>query len=427
MIGFVGLSHLGIVSSISIASKGFSVLAYDADESLTARLNAAELPLFEPGLDDLLKSSKKLIQFVSDASLLAKCDVIYIARDVPTDENNLSRIEPVIELFDLVLKVASPNCTIVILSQVSPGATRKLKDRADALSKNKKINLYYQVETLIFGNAVQRALEPERYIIGSHDPKATLPASYAALLEAFNCPILVMRFESAELAKISINMFLVSTVATTNMIAEVCEKIGASWSEISPALRLDKRIGKYAYLTPGLGIAGGNLERDLETINGLAKEHGADTALVATWQQQNTYRRDWVLRTLNTAVFSEIGNPVIAVLGLAYKAGTNSIKNSPSLAILEKIKNQSLKVFDPKVKLQSFEGKSLKQCSDCYETSQDADVLLIMTPWDEFKELDIKKIFSQMKGKNIIDPYAVFNAEECHKLGFRYFSLGTSF
>src|SRR3970282_1279053 len=153
---------------------------------------------------------------------------------------------------------------IVVLAQVPPAFTRG-KQRPGRL-------LYYQVETLIFGRAVERALQPERYIVGCADPALPLPPAYQGFLQAHGCPILPMRYESAELAKISINMFLVASVSTANTLAELCEKTGAEWSEIVPALKLDKRIGPHSYLAPGLGIAGGNLERDLATVCRFADE-----------------------------------------------------------------------------------------------------------------------------------------------------------
>src|SRR5262249_61279085 len=129
---------------------------------------------------------------------------------------------------------------------------------------------YYQGKTLVFGQAVERALKPERPIVGCAEPAAPLEARFRTVLSAFGCPILPMRYESAELAKISINCCLVASVTVANTLAQVCEKIGADWGEIAPALKLDRRIGAYAYLAPGLGIAGGNLERDLATVQRLS-------------------------------------------------------------------------------------------------------------------------------------------------------------
>src|SRR5205807_2432451 len=146
-----------------------------------------------------------------------------------------------------------------------PGFCRALSARLEP-----RLHLLYLVETLVFGNAVSRAIHPERFMVGCADPGQPLPAPLREYLEAFACPILPMRFESAELCKIAINCFLVSSVTTSNTLAEICENTGADWYEIAPALRLDKRIGLHAYLSPGLGIAGGNLERHLVTVLRLA-------------------------------------------------------------------------------------------------------------------------------------------------------------
>src|SRR5207253_8820951 len=147
----------------------------------------------------------------------------------------------------------------------------------------------------------------------SNDTQLQTPTkAYAELLSAFDCPVLVMRYESAELTKISINMCLVSSVSVANTMAELCVKIGADWSEIVPALKLDKRIGEYAYLSPGLGIAGGNLERDLATVVSLANEFGTDDGVVDAWISNSRYRRDWALMVLHRVVLSHLGNPVLA-------------------------------------------------------------------------------------------------------------------
>ena len=197
--------------------------------------------------------------------------------------------------------------------------------------------LYYQVETLVFGQAVERATKPERTIVGCADPAAPLDPRFRAVLDAFGCPILPMRYESAELAKISINCCLVASVTVGNTSAELCEQIGADWSEIAPALKLDRRIGPYAYLTPGLGIAGGNLERDLATVQRLSDAHGTEAGLISAWLRNSRHRRDWPLRQLHERVLSRVGEPVIGVLGVTYKENTHSIKNSPAVALIKEL------------------------------------------------------------------------------------------
>src|SRR5262249_7021885 len=186
---------------------------------------------------------------------------------------------------------------IVVLSQVPPGYTR-----ARQLSGRL---LYYQVETLVFGRAVERATKPERFIVGVPEAGQPLPLALETFLDAFGCPILPMRFESAEFTKISINCCLVASVSIANTLAELCERIGADWSEIAPALKLDRRIGTYSYLTPGLGLAGGNLERDLATIMRLAEEYGTDAGVIQAFVANSAHRKDWALRILHDVMFSK--------------------------------------------------------------------------------------------------------------------------
>src|SRR5919109_5597208 len=141
-----------------------------------------------------------------------------------------------------------------------------------------------------------RRATPVRSIVGCADPAAPLDARFRAVLDAFGCPILPMRYESAELAKISINCCLVASVSVANTLAELCERIGADWREIAPALKLDRRIGAYAYLAPGLGIAGGNLERDLATVSRLSEGQGTEAGMITAWLRNSRYRRGWALR-----------------------------------------------------------------------------------------------------------------------------------
>ena len=236
VIGFAGMTHLGLVSGVAASEKGFTVVCFDPDPARIDPIARGTLPVSEPQLDDLVTKNKARLQFTTEPAALAACDVVYVAPDVPTDDQGKSDLGPINVMLEKVFGATREDAVIVVLSQVPPGFTRG-KLRPGRI-------LYYQVETLIFGRAVERALLPERYIVGCADPLEPLPAPYAAFLGAHGCPVLPMRFESAELAKISINMCLVSSVSTANTLAELCEKIGADWSEIVPALKLDRRIGQ---------------------------------------------------------------------------------------------------------------------------------------------------------------------------------------
>ncbi|PYK95967.1 MAG: GDP-mannose dehydrogenase [Verrucomicrobia bacterium] len=426
MTGFIGLSHLGIVYSLATAARGFEVIGFDPDAALCDQLSNGRFPVAEPGLTDLFQSNRSRVRFSSRAVELNECDPVFVSLDVSTDQSNRSDLAPLNRLIDSVAGDISPTATVAILCQVPPGFTRSLKTVLDRRGVKWAGNLFYQVETLVFGNAVERALRPERFIIGCANPRAPLPGSYAGWLNAFGCPLLPMRYESAELAKIAINLFLVSTVSTTNTLAELCEKIGADWSEIAPALRLDKRIGAHAYLSPGLGIAGGNLERDLVTVKKLADERGTEAGVVEAWLLNSRYRRDWALRKVHELVLSAKENPALAIWGLAYKPDTNSLKNSPSLALIEALAPFAKVAYDPQARPNPSSGSRLQLAGSALEACQGADGLIVMTPWKEFSGIDPAKIKAAMKGNVLVDPFGALNQAACVQAGFAYHKLGVS-
>ncbi len=417
IIGFAGMTHLGLNSAVAAADKGFDIVCFDTNPLIAAALDRGELPVVEPDLPELLEKNRHCVKFTADTSDLTSCDLVYVAPDVPTDDtgrSDLGHIDTLIRQVDAVLR---PNAVMVILSQVPPGFTRA-RMRPGRL-------LYYQVETLIFGRAMERALFPERFIVGCAQPGQPLPEALAIFLGSFCCPILSMRYESAELAKISINMCLVASVGVANTMAELCEQTGADWSEIVPALKLDRRIGPHSYLSPGLGIAGGNLERDLATVLALADAHGTDAGIVSAWVANSRHRKDWTWRVLDKLVLGPQPDARIAILGLAYKEDTHSTKNSPSLALLAHLQGRSVVVYDPVVS-PADAGISFPAAVTAMEAIQDADAVCIMTPWGEFKSLPPSEIAQRMHGRWLIDPYRVVSDKIAMAAGLRHVTLGVA-
>lgn len=418
MIGYAGMTHLGLISAVATAEKGFETVCYDANDMEITKLSRNEVSIVEPDLLELLQKNADRIKFTSDAEALSSCDVVFIAADVPTDDLAQSDLGLINTLIDQVGSVLRADAVLVILSQVPPGFTRSCRHESRLL--------YSQVETLIFGQAISRALHPERYIIGCSDPIEPLPVAFAQFLESFNCPILPMRYESAELAKISINMCLVASVSVANTLAELCETIGADWSEIMPALKLDRRVGQYSYLVPGLGIAGGNLERDLATVCDLADQNGTDAGVVRAWVANSQHRRDWALRALYRETLSKVDDPVIAVLGLAYKQDTDSVKNSPAISLLEHLTSFRVRVFDPVVPTSAAPNPFIYSADSALEACEEADILAVMTPWSQFKQLDPREIANRMHKPVVLDPYVVFKASACREAGISYHTLGVT-
>lgn len=415
VIGFAGLTHLGINSAVASAARGFQVIGYDTDEDLVTDLRRGVLPIQEPQLTELLAGHAGTMKFGSSPHCLAGCDILYVSVDVPTDDTGISDLQPIHKMIRIAIANMDENALLVILCQVPPGFTRLVAWPPQ--------QLYYQVETLIFGRAIERALYPERIILGCSRPEQPIDEKLLTYIQAFDCPILPMHYESAELAKISINMFLVASVTTSNTLAELCEQVGADWAEIVPALRLDKRIGHYAYLSPGLGIAGGNLERDLATVLHYAQHHNTDGTVVASWVANSQHCKDWAWRTLNGLVLAQMPAAHIAVLGLTYKADTDSTKNSAALALLEHLTGRNVSAYDP-LAAPTTTGSGVRRTQTAGDAIEGADVLVIMTPWPEFRKITPAELAAQMIGRVVIDPYRVLERATLIAEGFTYATLG---
>lgn len=416
-VGFAGLTHLAICSAVAAAEHGFEVLCFDLDAAAVNAFRNRRFAIHEPQLDAIAARNAARLGGTTRASDLRSVDLCLVAPDICTGENGRSDLKSIRSLIEIVDSNLAESVPMVVLSQIPPGFVRAI-DRPEP-------SKFCQVETLIFGQAMERALKPERFIVGCADPSIPLPLAYRAFLDAFACPILQMRYESAELAKISINMFLVSSVTTANVIAELCEKIGADWQEIVPALRLDRRIGQHAYLEAGLGIAGGNLERDLATFIDVGGAHGTDIDVVDSWLRNSNRRRRWALDILEHTLLRNVDETVIGVLGLAYKQDTASTRNSAALTLLNALPSACIvRAYDPVVLIDPTWRPSSIQVSDALGACDGADAVVIMTPWPHFKRLDVAAIVKAMRGRLLVDPYGMLDSAACRRVGFHYFRLG---
>ena len=415
VIGFAGLTHLGLNSAVASAARGFNVVGYDDDAALVKQLTKGIPHVTEPRLAELMSENGARLTFTTSSEDLADCDIVYISVDVPTDDEGGSDLTPVHVVIGRATAAMNPGALLVILCQVPPGFTRQIGWSA--------ARLIYQVETLVFGRAIERAMHPERFIIGVNEPDAPLPETLVTYLGAFGCPMLPMRYESAELAKISINMCLVASVSVANTLAEVCEKIGADWAEIAPALRLDERIGRYAYLSPGLGIAGGNLERDLATILRFAEQYDTDGGVVSAFVVNSRHRRDWAARTLRGLALDKNPNSHVALLGLTYKENTHSLKNSPAITLVNALAPRPLSAYDPAAALDAG-GPHVTRKTTALDATNGADVLAVMTPWPEFRSITTEQLKGCMRGRVVLDPYRLLDGRALKAAGFTYATLG---
>ena len=224
-----------------------------------------------------------------------------------------------------------------------------------------------------------------------------------------------MDYESAEFTKISINAFLAASITTTNSLNEIAKSIGANWDNVKQALQLDRRIGPYAYLKPGLGISGGNIERDLQTLDELASIGAGETSLFRTFLSNSQHQKQWIIAAITTHIIDSDPKAGIGILGIAYKENTHSTKNAMSLAVLEKFMGNIVGAFDPLAVLPE-EFSTVKLFDSAQDCIMASDAIVIMTPWEEFSRIDFSYIPKEkMDYFTVIDPYGIINQADIPK------------
>ena len=401
-IGFYGLSHLGLCYSAAYAKKNLNIIAIDSDEKKIIKLKKNILDIYEEGLLNIIK--RKKIIYSNNVSELNKCEVIFYSNDVKTNLENISNISDIKKQIHYLDKKIDKKIPFVILSQVYPGFTRSLK---------LKRKLFYQVETLIFGKAIHRALNPERIIIGKKNSSEFLETKIKNLFKLFSNNVIEMNYESAELSKISINLMLISNIMTSNFISLYCEKINAKWSDIKKSLHFDKRIGKFAYLNPSPGLSGGNLERDLVNSKTLFNYK----KILNGWIDLDKKMRMWTINLIKNNLTKKSS---LLICGLTYKENTLSIKNSLSLFLLKKLDNiYDITILEKNNKLNNLIKNNAVNNMLKKRKKFDAVIFVNSSYKPEFI-----KIFTKKK-TFFIDPYGFFKKYYMNK-NSNYKSIGNN-
>lgn len=392
-VGFVGISHLSITYGLAAASKKYKIINYDNPEELENFYDGKKILIKEPGFDICYKKFKKNILFTSSVEDLKKCKILFLSKDILTDNSGKSFYYQVNDLLKKITKFKTKPI-LVILSQVYPGFTRKIDWP--------KKKLFYQVETLIFGHALSRASNPEQIIIGSGLKNNLLTSTLENYLNNFSKNIICMNYESAELCKISINAYLISQVSLTNKLNEISKTFNANWKDLKRGLVLDQRIGKYSYINPGLGISGGNLERDLVTLKNICIKKNINSDIFSTFINYSTFYKNWVSREIKKIKKKKL---TISIVGITYKINTNSVKNSPSLYFMQKNLHHDYNVYDPYIEdIKFLKKKNIKKFNSINKNFVKSDAIVIFNLYQNVERFIYREINHNNKIL-IIDPY----------------------
>lgn len=423
----IGIWHLGSVYSACLADLGYPVVGVDKDKARVDNLNKGLAPLFEPSLNDLILknlNNHKLTYTTDLQKALKEASVVIIAFDTRVDDNDDVDLSDVYDAASASAQWLEDGSVVVISSQVPVGTSEDIK----RLIKEKRPSLFFDIayvpENLRLGKAINVFMNPERIVIGAEDND--ILDRVEAFFSVIKDPKIRMNLRSAEMTKHALNAFLATSVSFGNEIGNLCDLVGADAMKVAEALRSDSRIGPKAMLKPGLAFAGGTLARDIKVLQKIGTKGGYEPKLINGVFEVNRQQNKMVVARLQK-VYGSMENLLVGVFGLTYKAGTSTLRRSASIEIIKDLISRGVKVkaFDPKADLSELQEKiEFEFCSDPFQAAKDADALLFVTDWPEFKELDFSHLKTLMKKPVVIDAQNMLNSDSLVQKGFIYLGMG---
>lgn len=404
-IAVVGLWHLGTVTAGCLASAGYEVIGYDANAETVAGLNRGDLPVAELGLAVLIQGGIKdgKLSFSDELGALSEVEVIWITYDTPVDEDDQADVEFVVEQVKATFPYLRDDALVFISSQLPVGSTRRLEEAYRSYQPEGKVTFAYLPENLRLGKAIEIFTKPDRVVAGTRDSASR--ERIAALLKPFTDHIEWMSVESAEMTKHALNAFLATSVAFINELANVCEKVGADARDVARGLKSDIRIGPRAYLNPGAAFAGGTLARDISFLVEIGQQERVTTQLFSSVKASNSEHKSWARHRL-VEMLGQLRGTKIAILGLTYKPGTDTLRRSSAIELCRWLKQQGAVVtaYDPAVSsLPSDLTETIELQPSIELALRGAMATVVATEWDEFRSLRADELVTWMARALVLD------------------------
>ena len=423
----IGIWHLGSVVSACFADMGYSVIGVDRDRERVEKLNQGFAPLYEPGLDELLRRNVQLkrLSFTTDLkSAVEGASYVLITFDTPVNAQDEVDISEIIVVCRALAEHLENKAIVVVSSQVPVGTCDEIKSIIKEHNSSLEFDVAYSPENLRLGQAIERFRNPDRIVIGA-DRDSTLDR-VEQLFSVIHAPKLRMGLRSAEMTKHALNTFLATSISFINEIANLCDEVGADAIEVSEGLRTDQRIGKKVPLHPGLGFSGGHLARDLKVLRGLGRKFGYETHLIDGVLKVNEEQTKSVVRKLER-ILGSLRGLSIGVLGLTYKPSTSTLHRSAALEIIGDLVDRGaiVKAHDPKAAPEEIQlHKEFRFCKDPYDVAEGSDALVMITEWPEYRQLDFDLLRSKMKRPILFDAKNMLDDKLLTEKGFKYLGIG---
>jgi UDPglucose 6-dehydrogenase len=427
-IAIIGTGYVGLTTGACFSHLGHDVICADVDEAKIKRLQAGDIPIVEKGLDRLVDEgvrSGKLRFVVGAAEASRHAEFHYLCVPTPQGEDGAADLSYLEQAAAEISHVLPNNSVVVNKSTVPVGSTRvvsRVLGRSD-------VAVVSNPEFLREGTAVADFLQPDRVVIGSRDPEAAIRV--AALYARIAAPVMVTDPVSAETIKYASNAFLASKLSFVNAIATLCEAVGADVNDVVLGMGYDSRIGR-EFLRPGPGWGGSCFPKDTRALANIAREAGYDFRFLHEVLRVNEDQFDRTAQKVIDAVAPELVDTHVAVLGLTFKAGTDDLRESPSIEVIKRVVDAGIKVtaYDPAVLVDDnrlfelYPGLDIQLASDPYAAAEGASTLVILTEWDEFTGLDFDKLSEIMIGRTVVDARNLLEPSIPRRRGFVYRGVG---
>jgi UDPglucose 6-dehydrogenase len=427
----IGTGYVGLVTGACFAEMGHHVICLDIDREKIERLKNGEIPIFEPGLEELIKRnvSAGRLQFTSDYAEGVKHSLVcFLAVPTPSDEKGSCDLSHVLLAIEQIAEQMDGYRLIVNKSTVPVGSAEKVKQLIGSL-QNHPFDVVSNPEFLKEGSAVNDCMKPDRVVIGTDNPKA------AELMKELYSPftlnhdrILLMDIPSAEMTKYAANAMLATRISFMNELAGLCEKLGANINDVRVGIGSDTRIG-YQFLYAGIGYGGSCFPKDIRALRSMAEAVNYPTPILEAVNTINEAQK----RLLSKKISLYFGNPsgkTIAIWGLAFKPNTDDMREAPSLQLIQELLSQGaiLRLYDPvsmsKAQKTLPSHPNLYWCQDEYDAAQGADGIALVTEWKQFRFVDFATILNSMAGKGFFDGRNQYKPHEMQAKGFDYFGIG---
>ncbi|XEC95272.1 UDP-glucose/GDP-mannose dehydrogenase family protein [Paenibacillus tarimensis] len=425
----IGTGYVGLVCGACFAEKGYEVTSCDIDEAKIERLNSGEVPIYEPGLQPMIRDNVRAGRLTFTANVeeaIRRSEIVYIAVGTPMSASGEADLAGVLSVARTIGEHLNGYKVIVTKSTVPVGTGKVIEETISRYRMDPEVrfDVVANPEFLREGTAIQDCMQMERAVIGSRSEEAA--SIIAELHKPFNTNIVITSLESAEMIKYAANAFLATKVAFINGVANLCEAFGADVTEVAEGMGLDSRIGR-RFLQAGIGYGGSCFPKDMLALQSSSQQAGYDFPLLGAVMEMNERQKVIFIDKIKQ-VIGDINGKTIAVLGLAFKPDTDDIRCAPSLTIVPALHQMgaTIKAFDPaaNVNFRQQVGQDVQYFTDVYETILNCDAAVILTEWQEITRMDLAKARVLMKSPVLFDGRNCFSLEEMNRSGFAYYPVG---